>query len=145
MKLLLAVILLTSMSSSYAEETSDEVEGVLMVSQSLKAPSSEKMNGSVKLKNHPPFDKLGIQANNSQVGTSKTELKYLNDVLSKAHSEDLKDLEKLLSQLTFIPSHKDGKTGVQVFKVTKVQKDSIFEKGGIKVGDLLVNGNAPSL
>ena len=60
MNLLIAVILLALTSYSYADEKSDEVEEV---SRSLKS-------GSAKLKNSPPFDKLGVQpvtAQNSNV------------------------------------------------------------------------------
>lgn len=63
MNLLIAVILLAMTPYSYADEKSDEVEEVLKLSRSLKS-------GSAKLKNPPPFDKLGVQpvtAQNSDV------------------------------------------------------------------------------
>lgn len=86
---------------------------------------------------------LTFLANANDKTLSKTEIKYLNDIVAKSSPSDFGDMEKLLNQLEFKPSHKDSTTGVQLFKVTKVEKNSIFEKAGIKIGDIIANGSSP--
>lgn len=60
----------------------------------------------------------------------------LNATLAKASAEEKSDLTKLLQQISMVPS-KDPQTGKSIFKVTKVEKGSFWEKQGYKVGDLV--------
>ncbi len=78
------------------------------------------------------------------LNSNKTQFKYLDDIMAKASPDDLKNMEKVLMQLSFAPSHKDPTSGTQLFKVTMVEKGSIFEKAGLKVGDLIANGKSPN-
>lgn len=147
MKLLIAAFLLMAVTFSFAEENSkrkmeksESVEEILEVSRALKAHEKPKKVGD---ENSQIFSKLGFEANHQKRVNSKVKIKYLNDVFAKATPEDFKDQEKLLEQLTFSPSHKDSTTGVQIFKVTNVVKGSLFEREGLKVGDLIANGSSP--
>lgn len=74
--------------------------------------------------------------------TPSTQIKYISDVIANASPEETKDLSKLLNQLSFVPAHKDPASGEQLFKITMVEKDSIYDKAGIKVGDFISNGSA---
>ena len=74
--------------------------------------------------------------------TPSTQIKYISDVIANASPEETKDLGKLLGQLSFVPAHKDQASGEQLFKITMVEKNSIYDKAGIKVGDLISNGTA---
>ena len=58
----------------------------------------------------------------------------MNAMLTSATSEEKNDLAKLLMQVTLVPTGKKqgGKT---LFKVTKVEKGSMWERQGLKVGD----------
>lgn len=67
------------------------------------------------------------------------EIKQLNDILSKATAEETQNLPKLLQQIQLSPT-KDPKTGQSVMKVVKVEKGSLFDREGVKVGDLLSTG-----
>ena len=78
----------------------------------------------------------------NDVSFSKAEFKYINDIMSKTSPSDFNDLKKLLKQISITPAHKDPKTGIQLFKVMMVEKGSIFEKAGLKVGDLVANGGS---
>lgn len=64
------------------------------------------------------------------------EVKSLKTLVNKATEEEKKDLVKLLDQISLKPK-KDPKTGKMVFEVTKIQKGSVFEREGLKLGDLV--------
>jgi hypothetical protein len=59
------------------------------------------------------------------------EVKNLNDVMSKATPQELKDLPKLLKQIRMKPS------GNAMMTVTAVEKGSVYDREGIKIGDLI--------
>lgn len=61
----------------------------------------------------------------------------MNSTLSSATNEEKNDLAKLLAQVTMVPT-KEKQNGKMLFKVTKVEKDSMWERMGWKVGDLVV-------
>jgi hypothetical protein len=87
---------------------------------------------------------LASEVANSKVVNKEKKVKYLNDVVSHATRSDFKDISKLMGQMpTMVPSHKEPTTGVQIFKVTRVSKGSLFEKAGYRIGDLVVNGKSP--
>lgn len=56
-----------------------------------------------------------------------------------------KDLGKVLQQFKSESGHKDPKTGIQIQKILWIEKGSVWEKAGVKVGDFLANGNAPKI
>ena len=63
-------------------------------------------------------------------------IRNLNSVMAKATPEETANLTNLLKQVTLTPI-KDPHTGRPMLKVSKVQKDSFWEKQGLKEGDLL--------
>lgn len=65
------------------------------------------------------------------------DMKSVSVVMKKASAEDQKDLAKLLSQITLVPT-KDAKTGKTIFRVTQVAEGSVYAREGIKVGDLVL-------
>jgi len=65
------------------------------------------------------------------------EMKSVNAIMKKANAEEQKDLSKLLSQITLAPT-KDPTSGKPVFKVIQITKGSIYEREGLKVGDLVL-------
>jgi hypothetical protein len=67
---------------------------------------------------------------------SIAKVQNLNVALAAASAEEKSDLAKLLKQVTMVPTQekKDGKT---LFKVTKIEKGSIWERLGWKVGDVV--------
>gem|GEM_PF-6941203 len=69
-------------------------------------------------------------------GVAKAEIKIWDDLLAKAASEEKNDLGKILQQIRMV-SAKDPRTGQSVFKVVAVEKGSVFDREGVKVGDLL--------
>jgi len=64
------------------------------------------------------------------------EVKDLNVVIAKGTPVEAKDLGKLLGQILLVPA-KIQRSNQSVFKVTKVEKGSVFEREGIRVGDLV--------
>jgi type II secretory pathway component PulC len=92
------------------------------------------------------FDNLLNEARNIDLNKNINEqkIKYLDDVISSATKSDFKDLSKLMEQApTMTPYNKNAKTEQIIFKITRVVEGSIFEKGGLKVGDLVMNGKSP--
>ena len=63
-----------------------------------------------------------------------------DEILAKATPQEKQDLGKILQQIRMIPV-KDPATGKTVYKVVKVEKDSVFEREGIKAGDLIDPGS----
>lgn len=68
---------------------------------------------------------------------SLAKIQDMNATLRSATSEEKSDLAKLLTQITMVPT-KEKQNGKVLFKVTKVEKGSMWEKLGWKVGDLVV-------
>ncbi len=68
--------------------------------------------------------------------TAFAEIRDLNTMMKKASSEETKDLIGLLSSVSLSPT-KNKNNGKLVFKVTKIEKGSFWEKQGLKVGDLV--------
>lgn len=71
-----------------------------------------------------------------QKSATTAEIKNLNEIISKSNLSSQSDLATLLSQLTLKPV-KDQKSGKSLFQVTKIEAGSIWEKSGLKVGDLV--------
>lgn len=68
---------------------------------------------------------------------SSAEMKSVIAIMKKATVEEQKDLQKLLSQVTLVPI-KDVKSGITVFKITSITKGSVYDREGLKVGDLVL-------
>lgn len=64
------------------------------------------------------------------------ELKNLNDVLSKATQQEMSDLPKLLKQIRLQPA------GNSLMKVVEVEKGSVYDREGIKVGELIMTNKS---
>ncbi len=60
----------------------------------------------------------------------------MNTTLSQATNKEKSDLSKLLTQVTIVAT-KEKQNGKMLFKVTKVEKGSMWERLGWKVGDLV--------
>lgn len=73
-------------------------------------------------------------------GSAYSAVRYMNDIYKQAEPEDLKEVQTLQKQMAKLPL---SYTNEQVFEVTKVEKGSIYERTGIKVGDYIVNGSSP--
>ncbi len=67
---------------------------------------------------------------------TKAEIKSLTNIMAKANIEEKKDLPKLLEQITLVPTN-DPKTNKTVMKITGIHKGSVYEREGLKVGDLV--------
>lgn len=76
------------------------------------------------------FAPLGAQA----------EIKSLDAILAKATPQETNDLGRLLQQIRIVPA-KDPATGKSVFKVMAVEKGSVYEREGVRVGDFLSAGS----
>jgi hypothetical protein len=74
--------------------------------------------------------------NTNEASSTSQEVKNLNEIISKNDLSAKTDLSTLLSQLTLKPI-KNPKTGKSLFQVTKIDKGSVWEKSGLKVGDLV--------
>ncbi len=68
--------------------------------------------------------------------SANAETKDLKKIITKATAVESEDLGRLLNQVTLVPA-KDPQTGKTVFKVTKIEKGSVYEREGLKVGDLV--------
>ncbi|MGE0526894.1 MAG: hypothetical protein AB7G93_16765 [Bdellovibrionales bacterium] len=75
-------------------------------------------------------------------GTADVEIKSLNAIIAKARPDEQKDLSRLLEQLRIVPVEHQG-TDNPVFKVVWVESGSVFDREGLKAGDL-VTSNARS-
>lgn len=69
---------------------------------------------------------------------SYAEYRNLNDVIAKASQEEMSDLPKLLKQIRLVPAENS------LMRVTQVDKGSVYEREGIKVGDLLITNKSKS-
>jgi type II secretory pathway component PulC len=67
--------------------------------------------------------------------SSPAEPKNLNAVMAKATPQELNDLSLLLKQITLKPA------GNSMMEVVRFEKGSVFDREGIKVGDLLSTTN----
>lgn len=70
---------------------------------------------------------------------ARSETYNLKHALSQANAEETKDLPKLLTQMRTTPTDSPS-----VMKVTEVKKGSLFDRLGIKVGDLILTGQNPA-
>lgn len=68
--------------------------------------------------------------------TAIGEVKNLNDIISKKDLAAQTNLSALLAQIK-LKQVKDPKTGKSLFQVTKIEKGSVWEKSGLKVGELV--------
>lgn len=69
------------------------------------------------------------------------EVKDLDQALVKANLQETRDLASALKQIQMVPA-KDPETGKSVMKVIKVERGSIYDRAGIKVGDLVASGSS---
>lgn len=72
---------------------------------------------------------------------AQAETKYLDDVLATATAQEKADLGKVLQQIQMVPAE-DPQTHKRVFKVLRVDKGSVYERAGIKVGDFVAAGSS---
>lgn len=75
------------------------------------------------------------------VNVASAEVKYLDDVIRSASPSEKSDLSKLLNDLQLQPET-DPDSGKSVFRVKSVAAGSIYERAGIKPGDLVATGSA---
>lgn len=68
---------------------------------------------------------------------SMAKVQDMNAMLKSATAEEQSDLAKLLMQVTLVPTGKK-QSGKTLFKVTKVEKGSMWERQGLKAGDLVL-------
>jgi len=66
----------------------------------------------------------------------RADIPSLNAMMEKATADEANDLDQLFDQISVVPT-KDAKTGKTLYKVTKVEKGSVYEHEGVKVGDLV--------
>lgn len=59
----------------------------------------------------------------------------LKQIIKNAPASETKNLTKLLKDISFRPAK--NAQGKKVYKVTKVAAGSIYEKAGVKIGDLV--------
>jgi hypothetical protein len=69
------------------------------------------------------------------------EIVNLNEIIRKADTNETKSLTKLLSDISLKPAT-DPLTGKSVFKVDKVAAGSVYDKAGVRAGDLVVMDNS---
>lgn len=69
-------------------------------------------------------------------------VKYIQDVMAHATASEKTDVKKLLEQIQVVPTKAKYK-GKPIFKVQNVEKNSVYERAGIKKGDLVLNGSSP--
>jgi len=70
--------------------------------------------------------------------------KNLSELAVKASLENGQDPEKILEQVSVLPSDSDPVTDEPLYRVTLVEKGSIFESRGIRPGDIVSIGTAPA-
>jgi len=73
---------------------------------------------------------------------AKADVRYLDDVIAMGTAEEQSDLAKLLGQIELKPT-KDPQSGKFLFQVKKVEKGSVYDRAGLKVGDFVSTGKAP--
>lgn len=71
---------------------------------------------------------------------ANAEVKNLDAIMAKATSQETKDLGNLLKQIRIVPT-KDPNTGASVFKVMAVEEGSVYDREGVRVGDLVSTGS----
>jgi hypothetical protein len=72
--------------------------------------------------------------------SANAEVKRLDDIMAKATPEEKNDLGNLLKQIRIVPA-KDPSTGQSVFRVVAVEKGSVYDREGVKAGDLVAAGS----
>ncbi|MGE0526915.1 MAG: hypothetical protein AB7G93_12115 [Bdellovibrionales bacterium] len=75
------------------------------------------------------------------MSSAQAEIKDMNAVMSAVLAEESVDLETILDEIQWTPVREPG-SGQGIVKVTYVEKGSVWEQKGIKVGDLLANGTS---
>lgn len=76
---------------------------------------------------------------------SNAKVKDISNYMDFATKEEKSDLIKLLQQIKLVPA-KDPDSGRQVLKVASLDKGSVYDRIGLKVGDLVEmnHGNSKS-
>jgi hypothetical protein len=67
---------------------------------------------------------------------TKAEIRSLKEIIEKASPAEKKDFATLLAGITVIPTH-DPTIKNSLLKVVRVQKGSVYDREGLKVGDLV--------
>lgn len=80
----------------------------------------------------------------SDPAVKEPKYKNLSELAVKASLENGQDPEKILEQVSVLPSDSDPITDEPLYRVTLVEKGSIFESRGIKAGDIVSLGTAPT-
>lgn len=78
------------------------------------------------------YSNLALKPGDVQTGSY---LPSLAAIVNQAPSDE-KSNPKLLEQINLIPTT-DPQTNKRVFKISRIQKGSLFERAGLKVGDLV--------
>jgi threonine aldolase len=76
--------------------------------------------------------------------TANAAVRYMADLLEKATPTDAKELKTLRKKMESVPTMKDPETNQQFFEVTEVKEGSVYERAGVKKGDIIVNGAQPN-
>ena len=71
---------------------------------------------------------------------ANAEIKNWDAIIAKATPQEKNDLGKVIQQIRMIPV-KDPQSGKSVYKVMAVEKGSVFDREGIRVGDLVSAGS----
>lgn len=74
---------------------------------------------------------------------AKQTYKSLNELFADIPKNETQDMGKLMNQIRMVPV-KNPKVESPVFKVVFVEKGSVFERKGVKVGDLMVSESTSS-
>lgn len=94
---------------------------------------------AMELYNQMKADDIAVVERREPASGRETVVKDWNMLLSKATLQEKNDLGKVLQQIRMIPA-KDPSTGKSVFKVIAVEKGSVFEREGVRTGDLISSG-----
>ena len=67
-------------------------------------------------------------------------IRYMADLLKTATPAETKELKSLIRKMESVPTMKDPSSDQELFEVTDVKKGSVYDRAGIKKGDIIVNG-----
>lgn len=71
---------------------------------------------------------------------AQAEVKNWDGLIAGATAEEKNNLGKLIQQIRMVPA-KDPQSGKSVFKVVAVEKGSVFDRQGVRAGDLISAGS----
>ncbi|NJL26014.1 MAG: hypothetical protein HC902_13170 [Calothrix sp. SM1_5_4] len=94
---------------------------------------------AMELYNQMKADDVAVVERREPAAGNASEVKDWNTLLSKATPQERGDLGKVLQQIRMVPA-KDPATGKSVFKVMAVEKGSVFDREGVRAGDLVSTG-----